>query len=120
LSEGPDDGGPGQPHREQEFGAKAEKESRSDLRDLRGGATDPVSNPQPRQGEVPTTRTPHADTDPRRPAPDAVESQPEGLRRERQDPLSPSRGRGQEPRQSGISTHATDRRASKPDDQGQA
>lgn len=116
LSEGPDEGGPGQPHREQVFGDSAKKQSDADLRDERGGATDPVSTPEPRQGDVPKTRTPHADSDPRRPPPDAVDAVPEGLERERRDPLSPSRGRAQEPRPSGVSTHAEDRRAAEPDE----
>lgn len=114
LSEGPDDGGPGQPHREQVFGEQAEEQSRDDLRDERGGATDRVNEARPRQGDIPKTRTPHADTDPRRPPPDAVDAEPEGLKRERKDPLSPSRGRAHEPRPSGISTHAQDRRAAEP------
>jgi hypothetical protein len=116
LSEGPDDGGPGQAHREQVFGMDAERQSRDDLRDDRGGATDSVSNPRPRQGDVPSARTPHADTDPRRPPADAVDAQPEGLKRARRDPLSPSRGRASEPRASGISTHAEDPRAAEPDE----
>jgi hypothetical protein len=63
---------------------------------------------------VPETRTPHADTDPRRPPPDAVNAEPEGLKRERKDPLSPSRGRAEEPRASSLSTHAKDSRAAEP------
>jgi hypothetical protein len=94
FEEAPDVGGPGQAHSEQTFGKQAERESRSDLRDERGGATDPiVPPPLPRVGEIPVGRAPHADTDPRRPAPEVVDSQPEGLKRERKDPLSPSRGR---------------------------
>jgi hypothetical protein len=49
----------------------AEEQSRSDLRDERRGAADPVS-------------------------PSAGESQPEGLTRERKDPLNPRRGRAEE------------------------
>jgi hypothetical protein len=75
----------------------AEHQSRADLRDERGGATDPVNAPaKPRGGDVPRAKTPHADTDPRRPSPDAVEAQPEGLKRERKDPLNPSTARGGE------------------------
>ena len=99
FEEAPDVGGPGQPHVEQTFGKLAEAQSRSDLRDRRGGATDPVNPPPERStGDVPEARTPHADADPRRPPPDAVDSQPEGLKRERKDPLSPSRGRASEDR----------------------
>lgn len=99
FEEARDVGGPGQPHVEQVFGKVAEAQSRSDLRDRRGGATDPVDPPpKPRRGDVPETRTPHADTDPRRPSPDAVDPQPEGLKRERKDPLGPSRGRASEDR----------------------
>ena len=97
FEEAPDVGGPGQPHVEQAFGRVAEAQSRSDLLDRRGGATDPVDPaPEPRKGDIPQTRTPHADTDPRRPTPDAVDSQPEGLKRKRKDPMNPSRGRAQE------------------------
>jgi hypothetical protein len=93
LNEGPDDGGPGQKHAEQVFGRAAEQQSRDDLRDRRGGATDAVTSPPPRRdGGIPEARTPHADTDPRRPEPDAVDSEPEGLKRPRKDPLSPTRG----------------------------
>lgn len=49
LSEGPDAGGPGQPHSEQVFGQEAEEQSRNDLRDAGDGATDRLSNPQPRR-----------------------------------------------------------------------
>jgi hypothetical protein len=63
FEEAPDVGGPGQAHAEQTFGRQAEAQSRSDLRDERGGATDAAGAP------------------------------PEGLKRERKDPLSPTRGR---------------------------
>ena len=97
FEEAPDVGGPGQPQRRTDIREVAEAQSSSDLRDRRGGATDPVNPPsKPRQGDVPQTRTPHADTDPRRRSPDAVGPRPEGLKRERKGPLSPSRGRGPE------------------------
>ena len=94
----PDVGGPGQPHLEQTFGKAAEAQSRSDLRDRRGGATDVVDPPEARRRNVRHTRTPHGDTTPRRPAPDAVGQEPEGLKRERKGPLSPSRGRASDSR----------------------
>jgi hypothetical protein len=42
---------------------------------------------------VPAGRAPHADTGPRRPPADTPDSEPEGLKRTRKDPLSPVRGR---------------------------
>jgi len=65
FEEVPDVGGPGQPHVEQTFGKVAEAQSKSDLRDRRGGATDPVNPPPERpKADVPQARTPHADADP--------------------------------------------------------
>jgi hypothetical protein len=80
-------GGPGQEGGQQQFGHQAERANRddeaedesvassnaSDLADRRRGARDNVE-PKPR-------------------APTADDSVPEGLRRERKDPYSPTRGR---------------------------
>lgn len=68
FEEAPDVGSPGQRYVEQKFGKIAERESRSDLRDERGGATDPA-------------------------APTSEPREPEWLTRERKGPLSPTRGR---------------------------